>query len=580
MPTGPHEPFRRGQPLSARRLNESADAGYRADHANSGGAQQSFHLGDGTTLHSAFRRPMPFRVTGKFKLDPYSPDPEGNVYSGVQLFTDAEGDVGGLGPGAQLECYVDYLPLVNVNGRDDVPDGTAVVARPSPQGDHLTFEYQSPLCVCDCVNSPPGTATLWVPAVTPRTFVQAIGGNPAHDASLPAGVKGTFTLSRSDAPPNPENFTHLYSRQGCQWTIWARRTTPVCGHEWEYRVYLAAQLNDGNWVYAAQTQLIVCRGTLLLPGDNTLAGGPNVVAGLSLYVLIGPDGRPYKPKPPTIPDPNFIAYYNLGWRACPGQEVPNGGPAYVAYLHLQMPDATLNDGACMPSLGGHFLRADVQRLYGTDCGIFGGMQLGGAMPRAFGGGHNDPGCCAHDALLYSYSPGVPEAGDEYPIPAHQGQYGPRHYRLRMEIQSGTLRARLCLDQDEGHLVHPHFLDPATCSTQGPGTPPCPADGWLEPHGDPGDPDDPLHYFADLYLFVDPDVLDHHLHPLVLCGGCEVPSTDVADLQPPVCFTPTDSRNSVGYVGVRYKITVVRETSLAGVHDPDPNTCAFCPGVGP
>lgn len=142
MSTGPHTPFARGEHLTGRRLNDAADAGYRANRVAAAPPLQSFRLGDAASVHDTRRPAMTFRVTGKDKLNPSSPSTgNDNLYSGVQQITTAAGDVDDLGAGTQLQCYVDYLPLVEVGGRTDVPEDAFVTADVAPQGDHLIFRY-------------------------------------------------------------------------------------------------------------------------------------------------------------------------------------------------------------------------------------------------------------------------------------------------------------------------------------------------------------------------------------------------------------------------------------------------------
>src|SRR5205085_5456751 len=143
------------------------------------------------------------------------------------------------------------------------------------------------------------------------------------------------------------------------------------------------------------------------------------------------------PQPPTLPDSGTIAYWNVGWRRCPDYTHDQGAPAFVDYLHLQMPYTTLNDRKCCNPVRGKFLRGNVERYAGNDCGAFGAVQLGGALPVGYGGTPDRPICCLLGATLYSWCPVMPDGTDVYP-PSHGDYYSPAHYRLRMDIEWTTM----------------------------------------------------------------------------------------------------------------------------------------------
>jgi hypothetical protein len=399
---------------------------------------------------------------------------------------------------------------------------------------------------CDCVHTMPATLTLHVPTATPRLYVVPPGGGAPYAVGLPAGLVGTFGLDRSDAPANADAFTDLYSGGGSLWQVWAKRASGVFGDQVLFRLYAKFRLAgdaSGLWCVAIR-EVFGCRGAFPVPGIPSEPFGPHGPYALPPFMITAGDGSAYEPTPPDLPPGGTIFYY-LKWVRCPASPVPpatvpSDQRAFFDYLHVQLPGSTLNDRRCCNGIRGKLVQAAFTLLSGSDCGVFAGLVLGGAMPVGYGNGPGKPFCCMAGGFLRGFS------GARIPGIVVDGVGTSQNLRVDLAIDPAYVARPLVSVGDNQFGGFVGLLDTDFCTLD-----------ELHPKADC----DGLYYEADVLLQSDVDVL-----PLELCG-CELsPVGTPPDYRDPTC---TSYR---GYTGARVRIAVTGAGSVAGTQGVDPDFC--------
>lgn len=388
---------------------------------------------------------------------------------------------------------------------------------------------------CDCTHQWPSTIKLYVPGVTPRTYLVDPNTFVAVPVTLPASITGVHTLNVSDTGRPPGDWEKVYSVGTTDWRVYALRPFP--GSEIIFGVYF--KYFDGTYWILIYKQVIGCRGAFPVGGDST---SPPIITfdpdALHVYApFTSPSAgvyvvhEPEEPVPADIGVPPFPAYFNLSWQPCPVAAPSPGafpdGPAYVDFLHLQLPASTLTDRNCCNAFRGRFVQASIAALSGSDGGLA-GLTLGGAMPVTYGGASDFPFCCRTKAYLRGYLPPHNILGGAPPL-AEAGLW------------------QLVVDESFiGHLTTTAGLgavDANSCTTD------------LVPHGDCSTGS----VYYDLNLYTRPGVEG----PAPTCETMPAGGTDPCGGAPGF------------YIGT-VRMTLTGVDSLAGEHRPGPNVCDYCP----
>lgn len=180
-PTPPN-PYQRGDVISARELNEQQENAWRGSQTVGAGSSGVVRPPGSEPILSGDPIPRVFaRITGRGSAcaysgvsgNPYPPDITAagpNCYCGVEQVSNPDGSIEDFETGIIWDSFA--FPLVEMTGRDDVPEDAIVWATPSRTGSHWEFIWEG----ADDGGSGSGCGSGCSTGISLNCLVRCVGG--------------------------------------------------------------------------------------------------------------------------------------------------------------------------------------------------------------------------------------------------------------------------------------------------------------------------------------------------------------------------------------------------------------------